>query len=255
MKISHRAFLVFCFLSCTLSVNVLFWNLRTFGLHRASANNGIQLSQITSGYDILMFAEIKDANCTGEIMCPLKMFFRTYFPEYNLYLSPPLHYCDGRHSGAEEYAILIKNTIPYEPLHYEDTECLFIRPPHGIRIKESQELVLLVFHSNPGNKRELVALEKVFDSFGQDHIVLMGDLNTGCKYVSFEELSSYGIGQKFHWKLSKDIYTNLEKSCPYDRIVSTKDMERHVNNAKVLNNDAEAERIQSDHYPIQCEIY
>lgn len=235
-------------------LSLLFWNLRTFGVHRASAEHGQELSKIASSFDILLFAEVKDSECSG-IHCPLQTFFQTYFPEHHVLLSPPLHYCNHQNAGSEEYAILIKSN-QYEFVHYEDKDCLFIRPPYGIRIHEGgQDYVILLFHSNPGNKNELIALEKVFKQFGNQNILLMGDLNTGCRYVSFDELNHYSIGQNYKWKLDQHVFTNFEKSCPYDRIVSTNDVYDHLDNGRVLNLYREAERIGSDHYPIAVDLY
>jgi hypothetical protein len=236
------------------SFSVLFWNLRTFGKNRANPENGNQLYQISSSYDILLFAEIKDSDCSNHTECPLKTFFETHFQEYDLLLSPSLHYCDHRHAGSEEYAILVKKNLflNMKMIHYEDPECLFIRTPYGIQI--GNDFHLLVFHSNPNNERELVSLTKVFEQFGNRKTLMMGDLNTGCHYVSFSKLREYEIGRNYSWLLSETDYSNVEKTCPYDRIVSTRDISEYMVNGKVLNQNEEAKRIQSDHYPISIEI-
>jgi hypothetical protein len=251
MKLSN--WIVFLTLVCYVSsLSILFWNLRTFGVHRASHEHGIELSKIASSFDIILFAEIKDAECAKErpFMCPMKSFFTKYLPEHQIYLSPPLHYCDQSAAGSEQYGILLKH-IPYEPIHYEDKECLFIRPPYGVRIHyEGQTLVILVFHSHPGSKEELIGLEKVFAYFGNENVLMLGDLNTGCHYITFQELERYPIGSNYTWVLGKNDFTNLEKSCPYDRIVSTQDPSFRVKSAQVLKQYREAERIGSDHYPI-----
>ena len=236
------------------NLSLMFWNLRTFGIHRASYEHGVELAKIGSGFDILLFAEVKDSLCVG-IHCPLKTYFETYFPQHQVIITKPLHYCHNENAGSEEYAILVRN-MTYEPVHYEDKDCLFIRPPHGVRIHVGEEeYVILVFHSNPGNKNELIALGKVFEQFGNKNILLMGDLNTGCHYVSFEDLNQYEIGKNYGWKLSETQFTNFERTCPYDRIVSTKDIFHKLHNQRVLNQNEEAERIRSDHYPIAVELY
>ena len=82
----------------------------------------------------------------------------------------------------------------------------------------------------------------------------MGDLNTGCHYVSFDTLRGYEIGRKYDWLLSEKSFTNVEQTCPYDRIVSTRDISGKLRNQRVLNQNNEAERIKSDHYPISVEL-
>jgi hypothetical protein len=235
-------------------VRVLFWNLRTFGKNRANSQNGAQLYEITSSHDILLFAEIKDSDCSTHTECPLRTFFETHFPEFDLYLSPSLHYCDHQHSGSEEYAMLVRKSFfsQISMIHYQDPECLFIRPPYGLKI--DNDFNIFVFHSNPNNERELVSLSQVFEQFGNKKTLLMGDLNTGCHYVPFSKLREFEIGRNYSWLLSESEFSNLEKTCPYDRIVSTTDIVDHLIHGQVLNQGQEAGRIQSDHYPISIEI-
>jgi hypothetical protein len=183
----------------------------------------------------------------------LKTFFENHFPDYHLYLSPSLHYCRKNKLGSEEYAILVKKNLnlSVDFIHYNDSNCEFIRRPYGIQLNHFWRVLL--FHSNPNNENELVSLSKVFEQFGNQKTLLMGDLNTGCHYVSFDKLNEFPIGKNYKWLLSEHLYTNLEKSCPYDRIITTPDINKLCRNAKVLNENQEAERIKSDHYPISVE--
>jgi hypothetical protein len=87
--------LIFSFLVQAIDPSkLLFWNLRTFGEHRASEEIGNQLSLITDSNVILLFAEIRDSDCSTNLECPLRKFFEHHFPSHQLYLSPSLHYCD-----------------------------------------------------------------------------------------------------------------------------------------------------------------
>lgn len=239
-------------------VRIMFWNLRTFGEHRATNEIGEQLRQISSPYDILLFAEVRDSDCNTHPSCPLSKFFETYFPEYQIFLSPSLHYCSDSHSGSEEYAMLVRRSLSFDNIsmiHYEDKDCIFIRRPYGLKMtKNHMDYHFLLFHSNPNNERELVSLSSVFHQFGDQRILLLGDLNTGCHYVSFETLDSYEIRKNYSWILSENMFTNVEQTCPYDRIISTNDISSHLQNQKVLNENNEAHRIKSDHYPIAVEI-
>lgn len=253
MQSENQTYQIQTELQPTKSISLMFWNLRTFGIHRASKEHGIELGKIGFPYDILLFAEVKDSECSG-INCPLHTYFQNYFPEHQVYITQPLHYCDQHRSGSEEYAMLVRN-ITFQHVSYQDTECLFIRPPHGVKVRfDNEDYIILVFHSNPGNKNELIALQKVFEQLGNKNILLMGDLNTGCHYVSFDELQKYRIGTDYGWKLDQGKYTNFERTCPYDRIVSTKDIYPQLHNDRVMNLNQEAERIRSDHYPIAVEL-
>jgi hypothetical protein len=254
----YRNILFLLLLQQTLSIQILFWNLRTFGKNRASDEIGEQLYQITSNYDILLFAEIRDSDCTKNPSCRIHTFFQKYFHEYQLFLSPSLHYCDHTNSGSEEYAILVRRSeILGTPtmIEYHDRNCDFIRKPYGIRIEnEKLTINLLLFHSNPNNQKELINLSNVFKQFNDHKTLLLGDLNTGCHYVSFQELDKYEIRKNYDWILEDHTFTNLEKTCPYDRIIATKDISSsHLRDQRVLNKNREAERIKSDHYPISVE--
>jgi hypothetical protein len=239
-------------------VHIMFWNLRTFGEHRATDEVGEQLRQIASPYDILLFAEVRDSDCNTHPTCPLGKFFETHFPEYKLYLSPSLHYCSDSHSGSEEYAILVRRSLSFDNVsmvHYEDRDCIFIRRPYGLKvIKDKIDYHLLLFHSNPNNEKELVALSDVFHQFGDQRILLLGDLNTGCHYVSFETLDGFDIRKNYNWLLSETSFTNVEQTCPYDRVIATKDISCKLQGQRVLNMNNEAHRINSDHYPIAVEL-
>lgn len=239
-------------------LHLLFWNLRTFGEHRASDEVGEQLHQITSPYDILLFAEIRDSDCSTNPSCAIRTFFQKHFPEYQIFLSPSLHYCSKIHSGSEEYAMLVRRTNDGQNIsmiHYDDKDCLFIRRPYGLRlVKNGLYTNILVFHSNPNNEKELISLSDVFQQFGDHRTLLLGDLNTGCHYVMFKTLDQYEIRKNYDWILDENVFTNLEKTCPYDRIISTKDISCRLQHQRVLNESREAERIKSDHYPISVEF-
>jgi hypothetical protein len=249
-------FILLSFVAWIDCFGILFWNLRTFGKNRATNENGQSLYQITNAYDVLLFAEIKDSDCQKDMDCPLKTFFQTHFQDYELYLSPTLHYCDHRNAGSEEYALLVRKGLfsSTKMVHYDDQECLFIRPPYGLEVEmDGEKLNILLFHSNPNNLKELVELAQVFRQFGNRKTILMGDLNTGCHYVSFDTLKSYDIGKNYTWLLSEKTFTNVEQTCPYDRIIFTNDIANHGCRGDVMNKNNEAKRIQSDHYPISIE--
>jgi hypothetical protein len=239
-------------LPAVYSTSILFWNLRTFGKGRATQEHGRELASISNGYDILLFAEVKDADCNLYEHCPIKDFFETYLPDYHLNLSPSLYYnIPFRNLGSEQYAILTRKNITVEMIEYPDEQATFIRRPFGIQL--SNGVKILVFHSHPNKEIELIALANVFHYFGNKKIILMGDLNTGCHYVSFNHLDENSIRKDFDWLMADNQYTNFELNCPYDRIIATRDISPSCNDGIVLNMYNEAKRIESDHYPISIE--
>ena len=235
---------------------LLFWNLRTFGKGRATEAHGIELASIVSSYDILLFAEIKDSDCESNQFCSIKEFFEKFLPNYHLYLSPSLYYdTPFKKSGSEQYAILTKKNISVQTIEYQDHESTFIRRPFGIQLTNGVKV--LVFHSHPNSETELVSLSKVFRYFGNQKTILLGDLNTGCHYVSFDTLDQNDIRKDYDWLIPETTLTNADQTCPYDRILSTKDISHSCQQGYVLNQNKEAKRIDSDHYPIgiECNLF
>jgi hypothetical protein len=253
MIIQTMSKLFFLLLICNvLSHPILFWNIRTFGVHRATPEVGEQLQQIVSPYDVLLFAEIR--SWEGK---EIRSYFDHYLSNYTMLISPPLHFCHSdTHSGSEEYGLFVKNTFPYkvEMVSYEDPQCKFIRRPFGLKIHSSPEYHILVFHSMPGNKQELILLDDVLRHFSPN-VVLLGDLNTGCEYTSFSELNHFPIRSNYTWVLPDKKYTNFHLNCPYDRIIATYTSKNDLSFPKVLCNGNEASRIGSDHYPITVELH
>lgn len=247
---------LFCGIVPTFSSSILFWNLRTFGKGRATETHGKELASITHPYDIILFAEVKDADCGLNLSCPIKQFFEKFFPDHHLYLTPSLYYdTPFKKSGSEQYAILTrKNISVHQMIEYEDQESTFIRRPFGIQL--SNGIKILVFHSHPNSEIELVSLSKVFRFFGNQKTILLGDLNTGCHYVGFDRLNEYDIRKDYDWLVPETTLTNAEQTCPYDRILATKDISHSCYQGFVLNQNREAKRIDSDHYPIgiQCNL-
>lgn len=239
------------------AIDVLFWNLRTFGTGRATPEIGKQLHDIVTSSDIIMFAELKDAECYTGNKCFLKDYFNTYLPDFTFIMSPPLHYCNGYINGAEEYGFLVKSSlnISTQLLFYPDNECLFIRTPYALYVNSS--FIIVVFHSMPGNANELEHLGDVITYFSNvtKNVILLGDLNTGCKYTSFVTLDKYPIRMSYDWLLRDDDFTNIHLNCPYDRIISTKELSSSVFGSRVLKEANEASRIGSDHYPIATTIH
>jgi hypothetical protein len=253
MKFLNLIVLLSLFSLC-YSTSLLFWNLRTFGKGRATEDHGIQMSEITNPYDILLFAEVKDANCDPiHSSCSIKDFFGKHFPDYQLYLSPPLYYdTPFKKSGSEEYAILVRKHISVQKMiEFSDNESVFIRRPFGIELTNGFKILL--FHSHPNSEIELVSLSKVFQQFRNQKIILMGDLNTGCHYVGFDKLNRFDISKDYDWMIPENVFTNAEQTCPYDRVITTKDISHLCHQGYVLNHSHEAKRIDSDHYPIGIE--
>ncbi|XP_030599342.1 deoxyribonuclease-1-like [Archocentrus centrarchus] len=96
-------------------------------------------------------------------------------------------------------------------------------------------------------------------------IVLLGDFNAGCNYVSGSDWQQISIftDKSFHWLITDEADTTVtHTNCPYDRIVVTTDMMNGVvkGSAEVYNYTTELNLKQdlalavSDHFPVEVKL-
>jgi len=72
---------------------------------------------------------------------------------------------------------------------------------------------------------EIIALEKVFnysrDYFKTDDVIIMGDLNADCSYVSNSKWETIPLKNdpNYHWLIGDDVDTTVSATtCAYDRL-------------------------------------
>jgi len=88
------------------------------------------------------------------------------------------------------------------------------------------------------------------------NIIMLGDYNADCSYLSESEIIS--LKEKYsllYWLIPEDVKTNLATSlnCTYDRIVITKDMIGHITGNYGVDRSFSSSEV-SDHYPIWYEF-
>ncbi|CAI9534989.1 unnamed protein product [Staurois parvus] len=115
-------------------------------------------------------------------------------------------------------------------------------------------------------------LENLYDVFLHvtsnwrcNNLVIMGDFNAGCSYLSKKKRRSLRLysDPKFHWLIGDEVDTTVREStkCPYDRIVVYgEELANLVNSAGIYNftkelglTEVEALKI-SDHYPVEADF-
>ncbi|KAG8570634.1 hypothetical protein GDO81_011360, partial [Engystomops pustulosus] len=161
---------------------------------------------------------------------------------------------------------------------YEDNDTsapdVFAREPYIVRfaleLTALPDLVIIPQHTEPEKAgTELEALYDVFTEVRRrwrcKNVVLMGDFNAGCKYLSKKKTKSLRLSKDpdFQWLISDGTDTTVKEStsCAYDRIVIYgEELRNLVKSAGIYNftkelrlSEAGALKV-SDHYPVEMDL-
>ncbi|XP_073496458.1 deoxyribonuclease-1-like 1 [Phyllobates terribilis] len=270
-------FLVLCTVwPCVWPFRICAFNGHHFGEKKA-ANNDIlnAVVKIIRRCDIFLLQEVHDAKgiAMSKLMAALNR------PE-DLYLavnSPPL----GRKSYTEQYVFIYKSfkiSVTDQYKYPDDDPAapdVFAREPYIVRFAlestDLQDLVIIPQHTEPEKAgTELEALYNVFmdvrKRWSCKNIILMGDFNAGCKYLSKKKTKSLRLytDRDCHWLISDSTDTTVKEStiCAYDRIVVYgQDVMDLVKSSGTYNftkelhlSEVEALKV-SDHYPVEMDLY
>jgi endonuclease/exonuclease/phosphatase family metal-dependent hydrolase len=123
------------------------------------------------------------------------------------------------------------------------------------------DLSLITIHTKPGAAlSEINALPHVVDTYlennpNESEIVILGDFNAACSYVSSNELSNSPLAHSnYTWLIENNVDTTVSDSyCAYDRIVTNGDLDgRLVGTWGVDTSFSDSD--VSDHYPVWFDI-
>lgn len=277
-------------------INVAAFNIQKLGATKMSGSwvPGI-LSGIIQSFDLVVIQEIQDANCAdlSASGVPLKSncaanklleIVNSAVPteeQFDMFLSPRF----GPHptNGLEQYGFVYRKNkmVPTSRETVKSSLMEYRRNPFKVTwsLRGSNfQFVTFVLHAAPDGSvvQELDALGKEAVEAKNDNlpVLVLGDLNAGCTYVTDADWSclendacekvtmSLWENKEFTWLLGNDKYTNLKRTCAYDRFVVTPKMLKHVvpGSAQVVPFDTqhtlspdEALKV-SDHYPISLSI-
>ncbi|KAM9209823.1 deoxyribonuclease-1 isoform 2-T2 [Dugong dugon] len=256
-------------LQVALSLRIAAFNIQSFGETKMSnATISQYIVQILSRYDIALVQEVRDSHLTavGKLLDDLNQKAPDTF---HFVVSEPL----GRNSYKERYLFLYS-------YYYEDgcEPCgndTFAREPAIVSFSspftQVREFAVIPLHAAPLDAvAEIDALYDVYldvrKKWGMEDIMLMGDFNAGCSYVSLSGWASIRLrtSPAFHWLIPDTADTTVKSThCPYDRIVvaGTSLQDAIVPNSAMpfdfqaaygLSNEM-AEAI-SDHYPVEVAL-
>ncbi|KAK7101687.1 deoxyribonuclease-1-like [Littorina saxatilis] len=207
------------------------FNIQVFGERKAADKFVMSyLAKILAGYDIVLIMEIRDK--TDDSIYKLIRLIKT---QENVEMVMKLSDREGRTDSKEQYAYLYRADRGISAIDvYKDNSQswwkLFERPPYIVRFcsdkAEVGDFTLVGLHSKPLSAvQELQALPQVYNSVSKDwnttNIVILGDLNADCHYVSKNKWKVIPIrnDKRFWWPIVEGEDTTVESNCAYDRFI------------------------------------
>ncbi|KAG7237295.1 hypothetical protein INR49_032535, partial [Caranx melampygus] len=254
------------------------FNIKSFGDKKASNTTLMNLiSTIVHRYDIILIQEVRDSDlsATKKLMEHVNKGSPDF--TYKHIVSEPL----GRSTYKERYLFLYREQTVSVVKNYTyedgDEHCgtdTFIREPFVVMFSSKytalENFVLIPQHTSPDFAvREVNALYDVVtdvrNRWKTNDIVLLGDFNTGCSYVSGSDWEKIRLftDKSFHWLITDEADTTVSHTnCPYDRIVVTSDMMKGVvqksaavyDYMKDLSLSHDLALAVSDHFPVEVKM-
>ncbi|XP_048780026.1 deoxyribonuclease-1-like isoform X2 [Ostrea edulis] len=251
------------------------FNIQIFGETKFNKPGVVQeLIKILSRYDIVLVQEIRDSSETYiyRLVDEANNSTRTNEP-FSLVVSERL----GRTSSKEQYAFLYREKFvnKVDVYQYADPFDIFQRPPYAVKfhsdVLEMHEFGIIGLHTSPEDAfKEINALDVVYAAvekeFNTPNILIAGDLNADCSYLSQSKMTTLSIRKdtSYTWLIKDAEDTTVSGTdCAYDRfIVKGNSFLDHIipNSVRTFYYDVEHQLPAdlasdvSDHYPIEMEI-
>ncbi|XP_069502458.1 deoxyribonuclease-1-like [Ambystoma mexicanum] len=265
---------------CTTDAfKVASFNIARFGMSKVTDPTVKDLLiQILRRYELISIQEVMDSDNDPIFTLVRELNQATGLP-YNVLVSDHL----GRSSYREKYAYVYREDIlkPTAWYHYDDgcENCgtdTFIREPFVARFSSPttvvKDLVLVSIHTSPDYAvREVDALFDVWEDAQQrlltQDILVLGDYNADCKYVTSKHWPSIRLrqSQQLHWLISDEEDTTVSENthCAYDRFVVSgvnllnaivPETARAFNYHSAYGLSYDMAKAVSDHYPVELEL-
>ncbi|KAM3598832.1 uncharacterized protein V6R79_023135 [Siganus canaliculatus] len=253
------------------------FNIKTFGDTKASNPTVMNLiTTIVRRYDIILIQEVRDTDLSATKKLMEYVNSDSQY-RYSYVVSEPL----GRSTYTERYLFLYREDLVSVVKSYTyDDGCescgtdTFNREPFVVmfssRYSAVQNFVLIPQHTSPDSAVQEVnelynVVTDVRSRYNTNDIMLLGDFNAGCSYITSSEWSQVRLftDKSFSWLIPDDADTTVGTTyCPYDRIVVTQDLLTGVvpGSAKVYNYMTELNLSQSmalevsDHFPVEVQL-
>ena len=250
------------------------FNIKVFGETKMSKPAVVDvLVDVVLSYDLVAVQEIKDIDETVpyDFLDALNANAST---PWGMLLSPRSGLQEDDRSSQEQYAFYYNTSVfravGNGTLHNDSAEDSFQREPFigQFELLDANgsgtgfDLSLVTIHTKPGDEttEEINALHSVVQSYLENNsdekeIVILGDFNAACSYVSSNALSNSPLAHSnYTWLIENNIDTTVSDSyCAYDRIVTNGDLDgRLVGTSGVDRSFTDSD--VSDHFPIWFDI-
>ena len=247
------------------SLKIGSFNIQVFGKSKMAKKEVVEiLVKILEKYDIVLIQEIRDKSGKS-IKKLLKKLNENNQNTFKLIISKRL----GNSSSKEQYAYIYNHKkVNIKNFYiYPDKNNVYEREPYAVHFQSNNfDFIIVGIHIDPDVViKELshldIATKDISNKFNDDDIIIMGDLNADCSYISIKKLIKLNIYNNYNWLISNNIDTTVSKTdCAYDRIITSKNISTNASNAKVNRFDLDfnltmkqAKKI-SDHYPVEFEL-
>jgi hypothetical protein len=182
-------------------LSICFWNVKNLsesGLERDS--KGPYIIEFSKNCDFITFSEIRSAKVN--MAEKFEQEFKKNGEDRICKEGTP----KGKEGSTrkEKYLSCIRKEIvsDFETYEYEDETQTFSRPPTFFLTKINDKKILVInFHSVPGDKDELIEFEKVVllakNQFSEYYYFFGGDFNTGTNYQKKEFLENLFIYKSY----------------------------------------------------------
>ncbi|XP_055366144.1 deoxyribonuclease I-like 1-like isoform X2 [Betta splendens] len=223
-----------CVLDAASSLKICAFNVQSFG--ESKANN--KKIMILSRCDVSLIQEVRDAKGAA-VQALVKALNR--FDKSNTYSSVESERL-GRKSYKEQYVYVYRNNLLKVKDHYQypklegagaNDSDVFSREPFIVRFHSPttlvKDFVLIGQHTSPKTAmKEIDELYTVFrgvcKKWKTDNVMILGDLNAGCSYVSARGWRAVRLRSDphFHWLIGDEQDTTVRERtrCSYDRIIA-----------------------------------
>ncbi|XP_043944889.1 deoxyribonuclease-1-like [Protopterus annectens] len=267
-------------LHITCSLRICAFNIKTFGDAKMS-NETIAdiIVNIVTMYDIALIQEVRDKDLSA-VNLLLSKINRISLSPYSYVVSDPL----GRNTYKEQYLFIFRTeaVAVTGDYHYDDgcEPCgtdTFNREPYVVRFaclnSAVPDFVIIPQHAAPNEAvKEIDALVDVIldveSKWNTNDILLIGDFNAGCSYVTEREWPNIRLrtDARYQWLIPDTADTTVTRTtdCPYDRIVATgSNLTNSIvpessivfNFQDVFNLSYEMALAVSDHFPVEISLH
>ena len=250
------------------------FNIKVFGETKMGKPAVVDaLVDIVLTYDLVAVQEIKDIDQTVpyDFLDAINAKSPT---AWEMLLSPRSGLQDDDQSSQEQYAFYYNTSVFHAmgngTLHNDSVNDDFQREPFIGQFELLDEngsgtgfdLSLITIHTKPGDETigEINALHNVVNTYlenntEEEEVVILGDFNAACSYVSSNELSNSPLAHSnYTWIIENNVDTTVSDSyCAYDRIVTNGDLGGRLVGTWGVDTSFSDSDI-SDHYPVWFDI-